>query len=509
MVLRAIQKHFSIEVKYSIKMKRVIMTTEHIDVLIVGAGLSGIGAAYHLQKECPNKKVLIVERRNAIGGTWDLFRYPGIRSDSDMFTLGYNFKPWINTKAIADGTSIREYVQETARENGIDKKIRFGLQVRHAAWSSKNATWLVDAVREATGEAVQFSCNFLLMCSGYYNYDAGYTPEFKGVKDFKGQIIHPQKWTEDIDYKNKNVVIIGSGATAVTLVPSMAETAAHVTMLQRSPTYVISVPERDVISEKLRQYLPEKMVYRLARTRNVGLQMMFYRLSREKPNVVKRFLLQMVRRQLGKNVDMSHFTPKYNPWDERICAVPDGDLFKVIRQGKASVVTDQIETFTETGIKLKSGQELAADMIVTATGLNLQMLGGMTIEVDGKPFEMNQTMNYKGVMFEGLPNLAMTFGYTNASWTLKADLTSEYICRLLKHMDKKGVRQCMPHNNDSSVYEEAFLGLASGYIQRAKNVLPKQGNKAPWKLYQNYALDLATLRFAKLEDGVMQFSCPK
>jgi monooxygenase len=372
------------------------MAIEHVDVLIVGAGLSGIGAAYHLQKQCPNKKVVIVERRQAIGGTWDLFRYPGIRSDSDMFTLGYNFKPWTNPKAIADGTSIREYVQETARENGIDKKIRFGLQVRNAAWSSANATWTVDAVREATGEAVQFTCRFLLMCSGYYNYDSGYTPEFKGIENYQGQVVHPQKWTEDIDYTNKNVVVIGSGATAVTLVPSMADKAAHVTMLQRSPTYVISVPERDIISDKLRPFLPEKMVYRLARTRNVGLQMMFYRLSKNKPEVAKRFLLQMVRRQLGKNADMSHFTPKYNPWDERVCAVPDGDLFKVIRQGKASVVTDHIDTFTKTGIRLKSGQELQADMIITATGLNLQLLGGMKIQVDGKPFEMTETLNYRG-----------------------------------------------------------------------------------------------------------------
>ncbi len=485
------------------------MAIEHVDVLIVGAGLSGIGAAYHLQKQCPNKKVVIVERRQAIGGTWDLFRYPGIRSDSDMFTLGYNFKPWTNPKAIADGTSIREYVQETARENGIDKKIRFGLQVRNAAWSSANATWTVDAVREATGEAVQFTCRFLLMCSGYYNYDSGYTPEFKGIENYQGQVVHPQKWTEDIDYTNKNVVVIGSGATAVTLVPSMADKAAHVTMLQRSPTYVISVPERDIISDKLRPFLPEKMVYRLARTRNVGLQMMFYRLSKNKPEVAKRFLLQMVRRQLGKNADMSHFTPKYNPWDERVCAVPDGDLFKVIRQGKASVVTDHIDTFTKTGIRLKSGQELQADMIITATGLNLQLLGGMKIQVDGKPFEMTETLNYRGVMFKDLPNLAMIFGYTNASWTLKADLSSEYICRLLKHMDKEGLRQCTPRNHDDSVVDEPFLGLASGYIQRAKNVLPKQGNKAPWKLYQNYALDLANLRFSKLEDGAMTFSNPK
>ena len=482
------------------------MPSEHFDVLIVGAGLSGIGAAYHLQKKCPHKSYAILERRQAIGGTWDLFRYPGIRSDSDMFTLGYNFKPWTSPKAIADGTAIREYVQETARENGIDKKIRHGLRVRTASWSSKTATWTVEAEREPSGEVVTFTCNFLQMCSGYYNYDQGYTPEFAGLSDFKGQVIHPQKWTKDIDYTNKKVVIIGSGATAVTLLPAMTDKAAHVTMLQRSPTYVISVPEEDIISNKLRRFLPEKLVYRLGRTRNVGLTMMFYRLSREKPALIRRFLLKQVRWQVGKDFDMTHFSPKYKPWDERVCAVPDGDLFKVLKQGKASIVTDHIDCFTEKGIRLKSGKELEADLIVTATGLNLQLFGGMAVTVDGKEMKMGETMNYKGAMFRDVPNLAMTFGYTNASWTLKADLTSEFVCRLLNTMDKKGVKQCTPRNTDPSVVEENFLNLASGYIQRAAGNLPKQGNKSPWKLYQNYALDMAMLRLGSVEDGVMVFS---
>ena len=482
------------------------MASEHFDVLIVGAGLSGIGAAYHLQKECPNKRYAILERRQAIGGTWDLFRYPGIRSDSDMFTLGYNFKPWTNPKAIADGPAIRQYVQETARENGIDKKIRYGLRVRTASWLSKTATWTVEAEREPSGEVFEFTCNFLQMCSGYYNYDKGYTPEFAGIENYKGQVVHPQKWTQDIDYANKKVVIIGRGATAVTLLPAMTDKAAHVTMLQRSPTYVISVPEQDIISNKLRRFLPEKIVYRLARTRNVGLTMMFYNLSREKPKLVRRFLLGQIRRQLGKDYDMTHFSPKYNPWDERVCAVPNGDLFKVIRQGKASVVTDHIDHFTEHGILLKSGKELEADMVVTATGLNLQMFGGMAVTVDGKAIEIGKTMNYKGAMFRDVPNLAMTFGYTNASWTLKADLTSEFVCRLLNTMDKKGLKQCTPRNSDPSVVEESFLNLASGYIQRAAANLPKQGNKSPWKLYQNYALDMAMLRFGSVDDGVMVFS---
>jgi monooxygenase len=485
------------------------MATKHLDVLIIGAGLSGIGAAYHLKKNCPEKTYAILEGRSAIGGTWDLFRYPGIRSDSDMYTLGYSFKPWTDySKVIADGNTIREYIQETARENGIDKKIRFGRKVLSSSWSSKNALWSLEVKNTESGEVETLTANFVISCTGYYNYDAGYTPDFPGIKKYKGTVIHPQKWPENFDYSGKKVVVIGSGATAVTLVPAMTDKAAHVTMLQRSPTYVASVPQNDVISQGLRRFLPEMAVYRLGRTRNLGLQMGVYKLSMTRPKVVKRLLLTQARAQLGKDYDMKHFTPDYNPWEERLCAVPNGDLFKVLRKGKASVVTDHIDTFTEKGIKLKSGQELEADIIITATGLDLQLMGGMSLNVDGKAFDAPKAMNYKGIMFEDLPNFGMIFGYTNASWTLKADISSEFICRLLKRMDKTGTRQVMPHNDDPSVTQEPFVAMRSGYIQRAAGKLPRQGNKAPWRIYMNYALDLAMLRFKGIDDGVLQFSNP-
>lgn len=484
------------------------MTTEYVDVLIIGAGLSGIGAACHLQKKLPRKSYAILEGRQAIGGTWDLFRYPGIRSDSDMYTLGYNFKPWTNPKAIADGPDIRSYIQDAAREYGVEKKVRFGHKSLKAAWCTDQSMWTVDVERTDTGEVFQMQCRFLLGCTGYYNYEAGYTPEFPGRDRFKGQIVHPQHWPEDLDYAGKKVVVIGSGATAVTLIPAMAEKTAHITMLQRSPSYVASVPLRDKMSNKLRQYLPSKLVYRLARTRNVGFQMFFYNLARAKPKAIRRLLLSQVRRQVGENFDMQHFSPNYNPWDERLCAVPNGDLFKAIRKQQASVVTDHIDTFTENGILLKSGQELEADIIITATGLDLQLLGGMTLELDGKPLEMSQTMNYKGFMFKDVPNFAMVFGYTNASWTLKADITLEYLCRLLKTMDKKGMQQATPRLSDNSVQEVPFLDMQSGYVKRALPKLPRQGDKSPWKLHQNYALDLAMLRYGNVDDGVMTFSNP-
>jgi monooxygenase len=484
------------------------MAIQHFDVLIVGAGLSGIGAARHLQHQCPNKTYTILESRNAIGGTWDLFRYPGIRSDSDMYTLGYSFKPWTNPKAIADGASIRSYIQEAAREAGIDKHIRYGHKILSSSWSSDDAQWTVDVLQNDTGKTVKFTCNFLFMCTGYYNYDAGYTPHFEGRDRFKGQIIHPQHWPENLDYSGKKVVIIGSGATAVTLLPAMSDKAAHVTMLQRSPTYVVSIPEKDPIANSMRRFLPEKLVYRVTRAKNVSLTLGFFNLAKKRPKPIRRLLLAQVRAQLGKNVDMKHFTPDYNPWDERLCAVPDGDLFKTLRKGKGSVVTDHIDTFTETGIQLKSGQHLDADIIITATGLDLQILGGMQVKVDGKPVDMTQRLNYKGIMFEGLPNIAMIFGYTNASWTLKADISSEYVCRLLKTMDKKGMRQCTPRNTDPSVVPESFVDMRSGYIQRALAKLPKQGNKAPWKVYMNYFLDLPMLRYSTIEDGSMELSHP-
>ncbi|MAR91087.1 MAG: FAD-containing monooxygenase EthA [Pseudomonadales bacterium] len=484
------------------------MATDFVDVLIVGAGLSGIGAACHLQHKLPNKSYLILEGREAIGGTWDLFRYPGIRSDSDMYTLGYNFKPWNNPKAIADGPDIRSYIRETAREHGVTRHIRFQHRAVKAAWDSNSARWTVDVKRTDTGETIQIQCRFFLGCTGYYNYQAGYTPEFPGRERFQGEIIHPQQWPEDLDYAGKQVVVIGSGATAVTLIPAMAEKTGHITMLQRSPTYVASVPLKDKLANKLRRYLPDKLVYRLARTRNVGFQMAFYKLARTRPKAIRRLLLAQVRRQVGDDFDMKHFSPHYNPWDERLCAVPNGDLFKAIRRGQASVVTDHIKTFTEQGIRLQSGQELKADIIITATGLDLQLLGGMQLEVDGQPFDLSQTMNYKGVMFQDLPNFAMVFGYTNASWTLKADLTCEYLCRLWQLMDKRGMRQVTPRLTDGDVHEEPFVDFQSGYIKRALDKLPKQGNKSPWKLHQNYALDMAMLRFGEVDDGVVTFSNP-
>lgn len=484
------------------------MPAQHVDVLIIGAGLSGIGAACHLTRQCPDKSFLLLEARNASGGTWDLFRYPGIRSDSDMFTLGYNFKPWTNNKSIADGPDIRAYVREAAAEHGVDKKIRYGLKVKSAAWDSASATWTVVAEKVGGGEQQVFTAGFVMSCTGYYNYDKGYEPEFAGRDDFKGQIIHPQKWPENLNYSGKKVVVIGSGATAVTLIPSMTDKAALVTMLQRSPTYVISVPLIDPMVQAMRKYLPEKAVYRMTRARNVAITLGLYKFSRSKPEVMRRFLLSQIKRTVGPGFDMKHFTPKYNPWDERLCAVPNGDMFKAIRKGKAAVVTDHIERFDATGIQLKSGQHLDADIIITATGLDLQMMGGMQVSVDGKPFNPGEKMYYKGIMFEDLPNFSMTFGYTNASWTLKADLTSEYICRLLKVMDKKGVRQITPRNHDPAVHHEPLISLASGYIQRAAGKLPQQGNKAPWKLHQNYTMDLMALRFGKIEDGVMEFSRP-
>lgn len=483
------------------------MSIEHVDVLIVGAGLSGIGAGYHLQANCPNKSYAILEGRDCIGGTWDLFRYPGIRSDSDMYTLGYSFRPWKEAKAIADGPNILNYVRQTAKDNGIDQKIRFNHRVVRASWSSADAKWTVEVERGPSKEIVRLTCNFLNMCSGYYNYEQGYTPDFSGTERFKGRIVHPQKWTPDIDYAGKKVVVIGSGATAVTLVPTLANTAAHVTMLQRSPTYILSLPARDAIANGLRRILPAKIAYAITRWKNVLLAMLIYQLSRRWPELIKQMIRAGVKSQLPRGFDIdAHFKPRYNPWDQRLCLVPDGDLFQAISKGRASVVTDHIETFTEKGIRLKSGAELEADLIITATGLNLLALGGMQITVDGKAVELPKTMSYKGMMLSGVPNLALAVGYTNASWTLKCDLTCEYTCRLLNYMDKHDYRQCTPRNNDPTVVEEPFLDFTSSYVQRAIGNFPRQGSKTPWKLYQNYALDIMTLKFGSVDDGAMVFS---
>jgi len=484
------------------------MADEHFDVLIVGAGLSGIGAGWHLQDACPDRSYVILEGREAIGGTWDLFRYPGIRSDSDMYTLGYAFKPWTEAKSIADGPSILNYVRETARDFGIDRHIRYGCQVTSAAWSSVDARWTVEA-RKADGATARITAGFVFLCGGYYSYEGGYAPEFPGAARFKGQVVHPQAWPESLDYAGKQVVVIGSGATAVTLVPEMAKTAGHVTMLQRSPTYVVSRPAEDALANRLRKWLPSMLAYNLIRWRNVLFGMWFFRLARNKPAAVKKNIIDMVRQALGPDYDVGkHFTPAYNPWDQRLCLVPDADLFEAIKAGRAEVVTDHIETFTETGIRLKSGQELTADIIVTATGLNLQVMNGLAITVDGRAVDPGQTLSYKGMMYEDVPNLASAFGYTNASWTLKCDLTCDYVCRLLNHMQRTGLRQATPHNDDPSIERQPWLDFSSGYVTRAMERFPKQGSKAPWKLHQNYAMDLMGLRYAKLEDGVLAFSNP-
>jgi monooxygenase len=490
--------------------KENTMSSEHVDVLIVGAGLSGIAAGYHLKHKCPGKTFAILEGRGAIGGTWDLFRYPGLRSDSDMYTLGYSFKPWTDPQAIADGPKILNYVRETAFENRLEETIRFHHRVRRASWSSSEARWTVEAERtigEGAIETVRFTCNFLFMCAGYYRYEGGYRPEFAGAGDFGGRMVHPQAWPDDLDYAGKRVVVIGSGATAVTLVPAMAKTAAHVTMLQRSPTYVVSRPAQDALANKLRRQLPAKLAYHLIRWRNVMFSMYFFQLSRRKPQRVKELILGGVRRALGADYDVAtHFTPRYNPWDQRLCLVPDGDLFKAIRDKRASVVTQEIDRLTERGIALKDGSEIEADIIVTATGLVLQVLGGIEVTVDGRAVDFSKTLNYKGMMYSDVPNLAAALGYTNASWTLKCDLTCEYVCRLINYMDRHGYKQCMPHNDDSTIKPLPSLSFTSGYVQRAVAELPKQGDRRPWRLYQNYALDIVSLRFGKVDDGVMRYS---
>jgi monooxygenase len=482
------------------------MANEHFDVLIVGAGISGIGAAHHLQEECPGKTYAILEAREAIGGTWDLFRYPGLRSDSDMHTLGYRFRPWTAAKAIADGPAILDYVRDTARDGRIDEHVRFGHRVVRADWSDADLRWTVTCERPDSGETFELTCDFLFSCGGYYRYDEGYTPEFEGSERFTGPIVHPQHWPEDLDYAGKRVVVIGSGATAVTLVPAMAETAAHVTMLQRSPTYIVSMPGEDPIANFLRRFLPEKATYTVVRWKNVLIQAGFFQLSRRRPRLVKRALRVALERELPADFDFdTHFKPSYNPWDQRICLVPDSDLFKSLSDGTSEVVTDRIETFTETGIKLESGRELDADIIVTATGLNLQMLGGMEVYVDGEQVVASESMVYKGMMLGDVPNLAFWIGYTNASWTLKADLTAEYMCRVLKHMDANGFRRALPRR-DPSVAEEPFMDFKSGYVQRSLHELPKQGAERPWRMRMNYPMDILEIRRGSLEDSAMEFS---
>jgi len=488
------------------------VSIEQFDVVIVGAGLSGIGAACHLQTECPSKRYVLLESRDSIGGTWDLFRYPGIRSDSDMYTLGYNFKPWRGAKSIADGSSILNYIKETATEYEIDRNIRYKHSVEKAAWSSLHASWFIEAKRSDTAEIVRFQCNFLLMCAGYYSYESGHTPEFEDRGCFQGAIVHPQAWPEDLDYRGKQIVVIGSGATAVTLVPELAKSAEHVVMLQRSPTYIVPSSEEDAIANFLRDLLPEAIAYALIRWKNILIQQIFYRRARTQPQKVKQMLLDTVRQELGSDYDIeTHFTPRYNPWDQRLCLVPNGNLFRAIASGKASVVTDRIDAFTEQGILLESGEELEADIIVTATGLNLVVLGNVEFEVDGQPVDFSKTYSYKGMMFSDVPNLVSTFGYINASWTLRADLTAEYVCRLINYMDEKGVRQCTPRlrEEDRNMPARPWIeGFSSGYVQRAMHLLPKQGDREPWLHHQNYQRDKQTIRHAAIADGVLVFSTP-
>jgi monooxygenase len=483
-------------------------TTDHVDVLIVGAGLSGVCAGAHLAERLPGKTYAVLEAREDIGGTWDLFRYPGIRSDSDMFTLGYSFRPWTAGKAIADGPAILDYVRETARDHGVAERIRFNHRVVRAEWSTADARWTVEAQRTDTREAVRLTCDFLFGCTGYYRYDEGYTPQLPGIEDFGGQVVHPQQWTDDVDYAGKRVVVIGSGATAVTLVPAMAPDAGHVTMLQRSPSYVVALPARDPIADALRARLPAKVAHPVIRWKNVLFTMGSFQLSRRAPGLMKKLLRRGVLRHVPDAADVdTHFKPNYDPWDQRICLVPDGDFFKALRSGRASVVTDRIETFTDRGIRLQSGQELEADLVVTATGLNLLAIGGMQLAVDGRDIDLSETVTYKGMMLSGVPNFALALGYTNASWTLKCELICEYVCRVLRHMDEHGHRQAVPVHDDAEPATEPFLNLSSGYVQRSVQQFPKQGPAAPWRAYQNYFLDLKVMRHGRVDDA-MAFSSP-
>ncbi len=486
------------------------MTSEHVDVVVVGAGLSGIGAGYHLQTMCPDRSYVILEGRESLGGTWDLFKYPGVRSDSDMHTLGFSFKPWTEAKSIADGPSILKYLKQTVSQFGIDKHIRYGQLVTKAEWSTDDAQWTVTSTNKASGTTNTFTCSFLFMCSGYYSYKKGHTPEFAGRERFKGTIVHPQEWPTDLEYAGKRVVVIGSGATAVTIVPSMADKAAHVTMLQRSPTYMVSRPDHDVLANRMRKVLPPKMAYNLTRFKNTWRQQLVYNKTRTDPDKVKQLLLGGIKMELGADYDIDkHFTPTYNPWDQRLCLVPNGDFFKAMREGKASVVTDHIASFTETGIQLKSGEHLDADIIVTATGLELVTLGEMDFFVDGNQVDFAKTWTYKGFAYSDIPNLASTFGYINASWTLRSDLTAEYVCRLLNHMRKKGVVQCTPRlrEQDRNMKERPWIdGFSSGYMQRMMHRMPRQGDHEPWINPQNYRRDKKMFKHSPIDDGVMQFS---
>ncbi len=480
---------------------------QHFDIIIIGAGLSGIDAACHFSMHCPDKTYTIFEGRDNIGGTWDLFKYPGIRSDSDMHTFSYNFKPWTYNKTIADAQTILEYLQETVEEYKITDKINFNHYMTEISWSSQTNQWTVKGTNQKTNQEVKATCNFLMLCTGYYDYEKGYTPDFEGLENYKGRFVHPQQWTADIDYENKEVIVIGSGATAVTLIPSMAEKTKHITMLQRSPSYILSRPLHDGFAKVVHKILPHKLAHFLARWKNILLSMYLYWISRKKPQAVKQFVKGEIKKVLGPDYDVeTHFNPKYNPWDERLCAIPDNDLFHTIKDGKCTIVTDHIDTFTNDGILLKSGKELKADLIVSATGLVIKIAGGMKIKVDEQEQDFSKLLNYKGIMMQNIPNLTAIIGYTNASWTLKADLACAYTCRLLKYMDEKGYKACVPQLEGENVEMQPVIDFSSGYIQRALDKLPKQGDKFPWKLHQNYVKDMITLKYRKINDGHLIFT---
>ena len=481
------------------------MKTESYDVIIVGAGISGIAAAYHIKKKCPNHRIRIIEARDTIGGTWDLFRYPGIRSDSDMYTFGFAFRPWTDGKVFADGPSIRKYVRETAQESEIEKDIQFGYRVVGAEWNSASAQWTLQAKSSKTDETISYQCNFVVMCSGYYRYDKGHLPDFPGMETFQGDIIHPRFWKEGTDYTGKKVVIIGSGATAITLVPAMVEEAAKVTMLQRSPSYVAARPSRDLMVDFLGPFLPPKLTHALARTKNILLAIYFFQMAQKFPELVRRVVKKRIRDELGEDFDVEkHFNPRYAPWDQRFCLAPDGDFFAALKTERAEIVTDTIDTFVETGIQLSSGEILEADLVIPATGLELQLFGGCELKIDGKTFSVSDSFTYRGMMLSGLPNLAIALGYTNSSWTLKVDLTCERVCRVLNHLKKTGQDYCVP-KPQTNVNERPLLDLSSGYVARAKEMLPKQSDESPWRTYQNYIQDMLTIRFSRIDDGTLIF----
>jgi len=480
------------------------MPVQHVETLIIGAGLSGIGTACHLKQHCPDREFAILERRVRLGGTWDLFRYPGIRSDSDMFTFGFSFRPWNGDQVLADGPSIRRYLQETAEQFGVTEHIHYGVDLTSASWSSREQIWTLSGT--CNGDPVTYTCSILISCTGYYDYARGHQPEFAGIENFQGRLVHPQRWPQALDYAGKRMVVIGSGATAVTLVPALAENAGHVTMLQRSPTYILSMPARDRLLGLLKKLIPESAVYRFARWRNLRLHRLMFKASKRWPGIVRRLMLRGVRKALAGSADMRHFTPDYQPWDQRLCAVPDGDLFEAVKTGRASVVTDEIETFTPGGIRLKSGSEIEADIVVSATGLKLQLLGGMALSVDGQAVDMRNRLTYKGVLMEGVPNMAWVFGYTNAAWTLKSDLSAGYICRLLNHLAQRELGVFLPLDREGCAAEESVMAaLQSGYVQRADGILPRQGTRYPWRLLNDYERDKNILLEGPLEDGILQF----